>query len=248
MRLTSIISATCLVFCGLTTGAGAADLFDNSPASTDFRVFPGWQRVMTEARQETTASPSKPLALANPVSQNTAPSAGFPKGNLKDNLPSKCATEECLSNEWKRFIQATRNLPKSQQLSAVNSWANKRPYVEDWAKWGIPDYWETPKEFLAQGGDCEDFAIIKYFTLVALGVNPDDMRISIVYDENLEIYHAVLAVRQENGSPLVLDNQAKDVIPMSMVPQYRLIYSLNERGWWLASTPKLVVTRAKKAS
>jgi predicted transglutaminase-like cysteine proteinase len=32
------------------------------------------------------------------------------------------------------------------------------------------DYWSTPREFLISGrGDCEDYAIIKYFTLIKLG-------------------------------------------------------------------------------
>ena len=128
-------------------------------------------------------------------------------------------------------------------LDAVNRWANNHPYVEDWANWGLPDYWETPKEFLTRGGDCEDFAIIKYFTLRRLGFDANDLRIMIVNDTNLQIYHAVLAVRQKDGEPLILDNQAKDVIPASVASQYHLIYSLNETGWWLAAPPTFIVAK-----
>jgi predicted transglutaminase-like cysteine proteinase len=148
--------------------------------------------------------------------------------------------------EWTAFIRSTAKLPRSKQLEAVNDWANAHRYVEDWASWGLPDYWETPREFLARGGDCEDFAIIKYFTLTALGFSPDDLRILVVNDTNLQIFHAVLAVRQAKGEPLLLDNQAKEVVPLSVAPQYRLIYSLNEKGWWMAPAPSFVAVNSAK--
>ena len=43
------------------------------------------------------------------------------------------------------------------------------------------DYWETPVEALWKGaGDCEDYAIAKYFSLRHLGVSSDKLRITYV--------------------------------------------------------------------
>lgn len=174
------------------------------------------------------------------MAQDTLVGANTSSGKATAPVPSPQACVDkakCGMTSWLNFIKSARQLPPGKVLDAVNRWANNHPYVEDWANWGLPDYWEDPKEFLARGGDCEDFAIIKYFTLRRLGFPASDLRIMIVNDTNLQIYHSVLAVRQANGEPLILDNQATDVIPASIASQYHLIYSLNEEGWWLAAPP-----------
>ncbi len=120
----------------------------------------------------------------------------------------------------------------------MNRWANARPYVEDQANWGVADYWETPGEFLARGGDCEDYAIAKYASLVRLGFSPDDLRIVVVNDTTLNAFHAVLAVRLK-GQTLLLDNQLPETEAFDQAPQYTPIYSLSARGWWMHSAPVL---------
>jgi predicted transglutaminase-like cysteine proteinase len=104
--------------------------------------------------------------------------------------------------------------------------------------WHVPDYWETPGEFLARGGECKDYAVIKYYSLVRLGFSPDDLRIVVLNDTNINAFHAVLAVRLDGGVWL-LDNQLQQVVPMDVAVQYAPIYSLNEHGWWLHSIPKI---------
>ena len=48
--------------------------------------------------------------------------------------------------------------------------------------WGVMDYWETPAEFFQKSGDCEDFAIAKYFALRDLGFPASQMRIVVLKD------------------------------------------------------------------
>lgn len=251
MRLAVSIVTLVFALLSVTAPVRAAALFEDGPVNTDFRIFPGWQRVMVEMT-EVNATPSLPVSpppMSAPPAVSMLTSAATSSGSAHADIQpmqGSCMSAECRLAAWQAFIRETAKLPVARQLDAVNRWANAHPYVEDWANWGLPDYWETPAEFFTRGGDCEDFAIIKYFTLTALGVSPDDMRIMVVNDTNLEIFHAVLAVRQTSGEPLVLDNQAKDVVPISLVPHYRLIYSLNEKGWWMAPTPLLIdVQRAK---
>ena len=71
---------------------------------------------------------------------------------------------------------------------------NKAKYITDKNNWGRKDYWETPGEFMANFGDREDYAIIKFLSLKLLGFKDEDLRVVAVKDLNLKIGHAVLIV------------------------------------------------------
>jgi predicted transglutaminase-like cysteine proteinase len=103
----------------------------------------------------------------------------------------------------------------------------------------MPDYWATPTEMLASnGGDCEDYSIAKYFTLLALGVNIDKLRITYVKARNLppaEQAHMVLTYyAKPDAIPLVLDNLVPEIKPASERADLLPVYSFNGDGLWLA--------------
>lgn len=138
----------------------------------------------------------------------------------------------CKLKDWKDFLTDLRGKPLLEQMSAVNRFVNKYPYVEDIVNWGMEDYWETPYEFQLKNGDCEDYAIAKFMSLRALGISGDVLRVAIVRDLNLGgIIHAVLVV-YVNGEAYVLDNQIKQVIPAIKIYHYVPVYSINEKHWW----------------
>lgn len=116
-------------------------------------------------------------------------------------------------------------------LNHVNRTVNDVPYVADQPVENHLNAWAAPYEFLAQGGDCEDYAITKYFALRALGYPPDKLRILFVRDLRLAEYHAVLLVRR-GGKHLVLDNQSEEIVPWSGIDHYRPLYSINEEQFW----------------
>lgn len=118
-----------------------------------------------------------------------------------------------------------------QKIEAVNNYVNGFRYIEDKNNWRKSDYWATPAEFYARGGDCEDFAIAKYAALKALGISPNNMRLAIVQDQIKNIPHAVLVVYTSKGSVL-LDNQMKSVKMTNAVSHYKPIYSINKQAWW----------------
>jgi predicted transglutaminase-like cysteine proteinase len=121
----------------------------------------------------------------------------------------------------------------------VNDWGNKHPYIIDQLNWGMEDYWQTPYEFMTINGDCEDYAITKYYSMRALGIPEDRLRIIVLQDFNLGgIIHAVLGVYDEDGDLYILDNQIKQVMPALKIYHYRPIYGVNEHWWW-AYTPKI---------
>lgn len=137
----------------------------------------------------------------------------------------------CLFLKWRSFLSTLKGKNRMQQLKAVNLYANKHKYITDLVNWGINDYWETPREFFLKDGDCEDFAIAKFESMLYLGVKNEDMRIVVLQDTNLNTAHAVLAV-YVNGKPYILDNQVEQVVPASKIKHYMPIYSINETNWW----------------
>jgi predicted transglutaminase-like cysteine proteinase len=134
---------------------------------------------------------------------------------------------------WRAMLSDARDKPYLRQLDEVNDWANRHPYIIDQLNWGVEDYWETPYEFISVNGDCEDYAIAKYYSLRALGVAAEKLRVIIVQDFNLGgIIHAVLAA-YDGDDMLILDNQSPAVIPAMHIYHYRPIYGVNERAWWV---------------
>ena len=145
----------------------------------------------------------------------------------------------CRLTEWKEMLEGLRGKPLIEQIDAVNRFINTYPYIEDIVNWGLGDYWETPYEmqeslaqFLRKNGDCEDYAISKFMSLRALGVDNDKMRVEIVQDLNLGgVIHAILIVFVDD-KVYVLDNQIKQVMLAVDIYHYKPIYSINEAHWW----------------
>lgn len=149
-----------------------------------------------------------------------------------ERMQSQCGTNtSCSYNKWVSFYTALQNKPLLTQLSEVNRFMNAHRYVTDLANWGLPDYWETPYEFALKNGDCEDYAISKYYTLKRMGFDISNMRIVVLEDKNLGVLHSVLAV-YNGGSIYILDNQLSRVVKDTSIPHYVPIYSINEEGWW----------------
>jgi predicted transglutaminase-like cysteine proteinase len=137
---------------------------------------------------------------------------------------------------WKAKLQSLKNSSTRDQIAAVNDYINYVSYVEDSQNYGTSDKWATPIEFLAKGGDCEDFAIAKYASLRALGFSTDQLRIAIVQDKIKNIAHAVLIVYTEQGT-YVLDNQDKRLRSAAEVTRYKPVFSINATYWWLHRVP-----------
>jgi len=141
--------------------------------------------------------------------------------------------------EWRQLLdsQAAKNLPEKEKLKKVNDFFNQRiDFVDDIVLWKVNDYWATPIEFLAQGaGDCEDYAIAKYFTLKALGVSEEKIRITYVKALELNQAHMVLTYFETPRSvPVVLDNLIPQIKPASQRSDLLPVYSFNGSGLWLA--------------
>ncbi len=141
--------------------------------------------------------------------------------------------------DWQQLLQTSQTLPVSARLKTVNEFFNRRTrFLTDQEIWRQSDYWATPMETLAKGaGDCEDFTIAKYFTLLSLNIPVEQLRLIYVkariggMHSTLQQAHMVLAYYPSpEAEPLVLDNLITDIRPASRRPDLTPVFSFNSEG------------------
>jgi len=127
----------------------------------------------------------------------------------------------------------------AQRLQAVNQFFNRRiRFHSDFEVWGQEDHWATPLELLQKGqGDCEDYAIAKYATLRASGMQVQRLRLVYVRAEmpghGRAQAHMVLAYyASAREEPLILDNLRPEVQPASERTDLQPVFSFNSEGLW----------------
>jgi len=138
------------------------------------------------------------------------------------------------------LMQSVSDADDDAKLRTLNEFFNRRIQSrEDSELWGQVDYWASPLETLEKGaGDCEDFAIAKYFSLIALGMPVNKLRLVYVRAQiggpgGLVQAHMVLAYYAvPNAEPLILDNLITDVRPASRRPDLAPVFSFNSEGLW----------------
>lgn len=138
---------------------------------------------------------------------------------------------------WEELIRQDRSRTDREKLEKVNRFFNSRiRFANDLDVWGIQDYWATPIEILCKSaGDCEDFAIAKYFTLKAIGVDDEKLRITYVKAIQHNVHHMVLTYYNDpEAEPLVLDNLVDSISPASKRTDLMPIFGFNGSGLWMA--------------
>lgn len=151
-----------------------------------------------------------------------------------------------LRNENNHVLANFSNQSVSETLLKVNHYVNKTTYISDLNLWGEDDRWSSPEEFLERGGDCEDFAIAKYFLLKAAGIPKDSMRLVMVKDTQKDLLHMVLTVAHE-GNNYILDNLSNEVLIDTKISHYQPVYSLSETAWWYHKKSLITTASVSKA-
>lgn len=138
------------------------------------------------------------------------------------------------------LLQQAVSQDDGERLQAVNRFFNRRvQFRDDNEVWHQVDHWASPLETLEKGqGDCEDYAIAKYFSLVAAGMPAPKLRLVYVRAQlggpgGPTQAHMVLAYYASPGAePLILDNLIGDVRPASRRPDLTPVFSFNGDGLW----------------
>ncbi len=146
-----------------------------------------------------------------------------------------------LLRDWQRTLTESRPVTEAAKLKKVNEFINRRiAFDDDLAIWNLSDYWATPLETIGQGrADCEDYAIIKYYSLKDAGVPLAKLRLMYV-KARLEgpagpylQAHMVLAYYPTpNAEPLVLDNLVAEIRPASQRRDLYPVFSFNSEAIW----------------
>lgn len=129
------------------------------------------------------------------------------------------------------LVQDLAGAGTSARIDAVNRFFNRFERRSDTRLWGREDHWATPAEFLRRGaGDCEDFAIAKYFALRAMGVDARDLALLYVHDRHRRAPHMVLLVSHPGVGAVVLDDRHSRALPVSRRTDLVPVYGLDVHG------------------
>lgn len=132
--------------------------------------------------------------------------------------------------DWRSLVAQSIQLSDAEKLKAVNAFFNRHiRYGEDTEVWRQVDYWASPRETLELGaGDCEDFALAKYFTLRLLGIS--EQRLRLVYSTLISTQqaHMVLGYWADGGEDLVLlDNLRSEILLITQRPDLQVQFAFD---------------------
>lgn len=156
------------------------------------------------------------------------------------------------ANKIRGIADQVAGLSDRDMLKLVNRTVNgAMTYKSDAAIWGTSDYWATPSEMARKGaGDCEDFALAKYWALRSLGVPDEKLQLVLLQDTRRQLFHAVLVAHLGSGS-YVLDNVSNRLLVDTDIAQYQPIMSFaGERSYihGFASNGRAVADMPKNLS
>jgi len=137
--------------------------------------------------------------------------------------PQTCRPDEA---QLSGILNMSREQEGRARVGHINRAVNLaiRP-MSDLARFGIADRWTSPSETLqAGGGDCEDYAILKFLILREAGFADSELKLLIVRQAGSRADHAVLAARIE-GEWLLLDNRGYRLVRLED-SAYRVVAQL----------------------
>lgn len=161
------------------------------------------------------------------------------KEELKNNPNKKAVYLRLL--KYLELKTKIKDFSLEKKLNYVNSFYNKILPVNDSTKYSSDDYWATPKEFIIEGkGDCEDYAIAKYFTLQEVGIPKDKLFLAVVKVKGATNYHMVLTyLKNKNSMPLILDNLSFRVLPFVKRTDLTPKFIFNEKEAFILKNKKI---------
>ncbi len=138
--------------------------------------------------------------------------------------------------QWAALSNLMSKADAMKKLRYINGFFNNIPSNADIDIYGEKEYWALPQEFLEnRKGDCEDYAITKYFALKHFGWSPKKLWIILLHDKINDGMHAVLAAKHNNNI-FILDNLSKPATLLIPEKQYKKQVSpylmLNDEGIW----------------
>ncbi len=149
-----------------------------------------------------------------------------------------------LLGAWNRMLDTASKATPQEKLTQVNQFFNRNVrYTEDNILWKKSDYWATPIETMGmRAGDCEDYTIAKYLSLLQLGIANEQLRLIYVKAQiggpqsKLFQAHMVLGYYPApDAIPLILDSLVSTIEPANNRPDLHPVFSFNSEGLWVGN-------------
>lgn len=159
--------------------------------------------------------------------------------------------------EWRRLIDDAADVAEPERLERANAFFNRRlRFEDDSVVWKQKDYWATPLEAIGKrAGDCEDYSIAKYMTLLLMGVPAEKLR--MIYAKariggpksSVTQAHMVVGYyAKPEGEPLILDNLVSDLRPSSRRTDLTPVFTFNMEGLWVSGMTKSAADPTERLS
>ena len=134
--------------------------------------------------------------------------------------------------DYQNYIFSCKTDSKAKQLNKINFYLNRLLPQYDAVINKKEDNWATPKEFLSVGyGDCEDYVIIKYYSLLQLGFDKKKLFFAVVKEKFYGGYHMVLAYYSNPlKPPLILDNLSFKILTLEKRSDLQAQLLINTTG------------------
>jgi len=139
--------------------------------------------------------------------------------------------EQCANGHlqrYRRLLEVAGRLEPYEQLKLVHEYFNSIAQI---LQPSGQDVWASLYRVASTNeGDCKAIALGKYFTLRRLGWQPEDLRLVMNWDDEVQDWHAVLATRLD-GETFVLDSILGLQRPRNFRSSF-MVYSISETGIW----------------
>lgn len=148
-----------------------------------------------------------------------------------------------LSN-WNKVMKNAEDKEEIIKVRNINSYFNQFRYRKDKYNWKNIEYWASFSEFIGKGrGDCEDYALAKYYSLRKLGVPAK--RLKLISGKFYKYGHLALGYYKNPKDPYFLDNNKKYLGKVSRTYQFKPETYFNESEYGVLN-PKISKKRAKR--
>lgn len=151
--------------------------------------------------------------------------------------------------DYKKQMLEFRKFSKEEQLKKTNLYLNRLQPQYDDVIHKQEDNWATPKEFLKLGyGDCEDYVLIKYYSLIQLGFDERQLYLTVVKEKFRGGVHMVLSYFDvQEQAPLILDNLSFKILRLDKRTDLNAEHFINAGGVYKIDEEFQLVKIAEKS-
>jgi predicted transglutaminase-like cysteine proteinase len=223
--------------------ASLSRLFDQAPRRLAAVRHRGVRSACTKPLFNLGDAAAWGMVVALACGASTAQAAWDPN-KIRQEAQRRGAPTAAAAQRWMVAMAAQRGKAEIDQVRSINAYFNQSiEFHDDIEAWGVVDHWATPLEMLEKGmGDCEDYALAKYFSLLALGVLPQRMRLVYVRAQmspanggGIQAHMVLAYYPSAEGDPLILDNLVESVQSARRRSDLAPVFSFNSEGLWVGT-------------